>query len=215
MKDSGMGIAPDVRPHVFDPFFTTKSTGQGTGLGLAQVYGIVRQLDGFIQVESEVGKGAFFTIYLPLIDQPATVVDDDQKPPAHGQGETILLVEDEAALRDAMAEMLRELDYQVLTAENGRHALHLFDEHCSAIDLIISDVVMPDMGGKALHQQLVQAYGSDVPLRMLLVTGYTLENETWWRTGNAVTNWMQKPFTAETLAQHVADILREEQGAVV
>ena len=214
MKDNGMGIAPDVLPHVFDPFFTTKSTGQGTGLGLAQVYGIVRQLDGFIQVESEVGKGALFTIYLPLIDQPAAVIEDDQKPPTHGQGETILLVEDEAALRDAMAEMLRELDYHVLTAENGRHALRLFDEHSSAVDLIISDVVMPDMGGKALHQQLVHAYGSKLPLRMLLVTGYSLENETWWRAGNAVTHWMKKPFTADVLAQCVADILREEQGAM-
>ena len=164
-------------------------------------------------MESAVNEGAQFTIYLPVIDQPAIVIKDDQKPPARGAGETILLVEDEAALRGAMAEMLTELGYQVMAAENGRHALLLFGEHKPAIDLVISDLVMPDMGGEELYQQLAQAYSGHAPLRMLLVTGYPVEDEDRWRTGNAITNWLQKPFTVEALAQRVAETLREQPVA--
>jgi PAS domain S-box-containing protein len=211
MCDSGMGIPPDVLPHVFDPFFTTKSTGEGTGLGLAQVYGIVRQLDGFIQVESEVGVGATFTTYLPLIEQQAPPVEGDPQPLMRGKGETILLVEDETALREAIAEMLTQLGYAVLPAEDGQDALSLYAEHQSVIKLIVSDVVMPDMGGQELVQQLAEAYGDTVLLRVLLVTGYSMENLEEWHASSGIVKWLQKPFTVETLAQHVAEMLNEPQ----
>jgi CheY-like chemotaxis protein len=209
ISDSGTGIPADVLPHIFDPFFTTKAPGTGTGLGLAQVYGIVHQLDGFIQVESEVGMGALFTLYLPLVEEPVPILDETQAAPPRGQGETILLVEDEAALREAMAEMLTELGYQVLPAENGRHALYLFGEHKARIDLIVSDLIMPDMGGQELYQQLLQDSPHDEPLRMLLVTGYPQEARAQWRMGNGIVKWLQKPFAMEAFAQRVAETLHE------
>jgi CheY-like chemotaxis protein len=218
MGDSGTGIPADVLAHIFDPFFTTKSPGMGTGLGLAQVYGIVHQLDGCIQVESQVGLGTLFTIYLPLVDQPVTATDDAHSPPPRGQGQTILLVEDEAALREAMAEMLTQLGYQVLAAENGRHAIFLFGENKSRIDMVVSDLVMPDMGGKELYQELVQKYASDGPLRMLLVTGYPQDGHAWQpehqagnqsgsQSANSTIRWLQKPFAMETFAHRVAETL--------
>ncbi len=197
-------------PHIFDPFFTTKAPGAGTGLGLAQVYGIIHLLDGFIQVESQVGLGTLFTIYFPLVDQPITVADESQSLPARGQGETILLVEDQAALREAMAEMLMQLGYQVLSAENGRHAIYLFGENRAHIAMVISDLVMPDMGGQELYQELVREYSSDGPLRMLLVTGYPQESLLNGRTDEGIIKWLQKPFAMDTFAHRVADTLREE-----
>jgi CheY-like chemotaxis protein len=208
LGDSGTGIAPDVLPHIFDPFFTTKSPGTGTGLGLAQVYGIVHQLDGHIQVESEVGKGANFTIYFPLVDQPVPASDASESPPPRGQGETILLVEDEAALREAMAEMLTELGYAVLTAENGRQAISLFEANKAAIDMVVSDLVMPDMGGKELYEALTQEFATESPLRMLLVSGYPQEEVAQWQRGIREIAWLQKPFAMETFAHRVAETLR-------
>jgi PAS domain S-box-containing protein len=207
--DSGMGIPADVLPRIFDPFYTTKAPGTGTGLGLAQVYGIVRQLDGFIQVESQVDLGTLFTIYLPLVDQPVTLADERQSLPPRGQGETILLVEDEAALREAMAEMLTQLGYHVLAAENGRHAIYLFDKHKTGIAMVVSDLVMPDMGGKELYQELVKAYPMDRPLKMLLVTGYPQDNVVPWQTEKEAVRWLQKPFALETFAHRVANILND------
>lgn len=209
--DSGMGIPADVLPHIFDPFYTTKSHGRGTGLGLAQVHGIVHQLDGAIAVESRLGMGSLFTIYLPLVDEAVSPSDEHQAPPPRGQGETILLVEDEAALREAMGEMLTQLGYQVLSAENGRHAIFLFGENKASIDMVVSDLVMPDMGGQELYQELVQEYTSDGPLRMLLVTGYPQEGMTQWATENGIVRWLQKPFAMETFAHRVAETLTERQ----
>lgn len=207
--DSGTGIPPDVLSHIFDPFFTTKAPGAGTGLGLAQVYGIVHLLDGFIQVESQVGMGSLFTIYLPLVDQPvAAGAEEESLPPPRGHGEVILLVEDKAALREAMAEMLAALGYQVLAAENGRHALYLFGESNATVHLVVSDLVMPDMGGKELYQELAQKYSAANPLRMLLVTGYPQSDLIPWQTARGVIQWLPKPFTMETFAQRVAALLQ-------
>ncbi|MCC6455875.1 MAG: response regulator [Caldilineaceae bacterium] len=209
ISDNGVGIPPGALPHIFDPFYTTKSPGMGTGLGLAQVYGIVRQLDGLIKVESQLGVGSFFAVYLPLIDQPANTLDERPTPPPRGQGETILLVEDEADLREAMAEMLTELGYAVLPAENGRHALSLFEQHKSPIAMVVSDLIMPDMGGKELYQHLVQEHANREPLRMLIVTGYPLEKPVQWQTGNGIVKWLQKPFAMDTFAHRVAETLLE------
>jgi CheY-like chemotaxis protein len=208
--DSGTGIPADVLPHIFDPFYTTKAPGTGTGLGLAQVYGIIHQLDGFINVESQVGLGTLFTIYFPLVDQPATVVDESQAPPPRGTGETVLLVEDESALREAMAETLTQLGYQVLTAANGRQAIALFGEHAATIKVVVSDLIMPDIGGKELYQALVQSDAHPDPLRMLLVTGYPRDESEEWHTDkgtHGTIRWLQKPFAMESFARRVAETL--------
>jgi PAS domain S-box-containing protein len=211
LSDTGTGIAAEILPHIFDPFFTTKSPGRGTGLGLAQVYGIVHQLDGHIQVKSTAGEGAHFTIYLPLVDQPAPVARALQAPPPRGQGETILLVEDEAALRQAMAEMLTELGYQVLTAENGRQAITIFTQNTDRINMVVSDLVMPDMGGKELYHELLHKYTDHYALRMLFVTGYAHDDYDQWSMEQGLIKWLQKPFAMETFAHRVAETLTEEQ----
>jgi CheY-like chemotaxis protein len=208
LTDSGTGIPVEVLTHIFDPFFTTKSPGMGTGLGLAQVYGIVHQLDGHIKVESQLGKGAHFTIYFPLVDQPVPASDECQAPPPRGQGESILVVEDDPALRKAMAEMLAELGYAVLTAENGRQAIALFGENQAKINMVVSDLVMPDIGGKELFLALAQGFPTDNPLRMLVVTGYAQEEVAHWQAENGQITWLQKPFTMEIFAQRVAEALR-------
>jgi nitrogen-specific signal transduction histidine kinase/ActR/RegA family two-component response regulator len=207
ISDSGTGIPPDVLPHIFDPFFTTKSPGMGTGLGLAQVYGIVHQLDGVVDVESQVGVGTLFTIYLPLVDQPVAAELEEAAPPPRGEGETILLVEDEAALREAMAEMLIELGYEVLPAENGRQAIQFLSDNELSVDLVVSDLVMPDMGGKELYQELVQEHSQHNPLRMLLVTGYPQEGLAPWQTQQGIIRWLQKPFAMDVFALRVAETL--------
>ena len=212
LSDTGTGIAPDVLPHIFDPFFTTKSPGLGTGLGLAQVYGIVHQLDGFIAVESQAGVGTRFTIYFPLVDQPVVALDETHAPPPRGQGETILLVEDQAALREAMTEMLTALGYQVLPAQNGRDAIALVGADETTIDLVVSDLVMPDMGGKELYQALAQHYPNTQTLRMLVVTGYPPDEIADWPTEHGVVKWLQKPFTMETFAHRVAETLHAEEA---
>ncbi|RIK50442.1 MAG: hybrid sensor histidine kinase/response regulator, partial [Chloroflexi bacterium] len=186
----------------FEPFFTTKPPGKGTGLGLPQVYGIVQQLEGQIQVESTVGEGTQFTIYLPLLNQgEAQPVGAAPIHPPHGHDELILLVEDENALREAVKEMLAGLGYRVVTAQNGASALATYTAHSAEIALVVSDLIMPDMGGMELYHALM---ARDPQARMLLVTGYPHEVET--ETGGHI-QWIQKPFTIDTLAQRVAEAL--------
>jgi CheY-like chemotaxis protein len=204
IADTGVGIPPDVLPRIFDPFFTTKPPGQGTGLGLAQVYGIVRQLGGQIQVESLVGQGTRFTLYLPMLDRPYTAETITVLAPPRGAGETILLVEDEKALRTAMLEMLSTLGYQVLTAESGRRARELYEAYHDRIALLISDLVMPDMSGLELHALLQKEPLNGRPLRLLLVTGYPLKDSDKRIIEHGLVDWIQKPFTMDTLARRVA-----------
>jgi two-component system cell cycle sensor histidine kinase/response regulator CckA len=156
VADTGQGIAPDVLPRIFEPFFTTKPPGQGCGLGLAQVYGIVEQHDGFIGVVTERGRGSTFTVYLPALSLPGKTPEQGSRCEdlMLGHNETIMVVEDGAAARDALAESLAQLDYQVLEASNGEEALRLIREHGHAIELVLTDVVMPQMGGLALLEAL-------------------------------------------------------------
>ena len=213
VADSGVGIPDEVLPHIFDPFFTTKPPGQGTGLGLAQVYGIVRQLDGQVRVESQVDRGTRFTLYLPVLDRPSVAEETSVPAPPRGAGETILLVEDEDALRKAMYEMLSTLGYRVLTAENGHRAHDLFVEHHDAISLLVSDLVMPDMSGLELHALLQQEPLNGLPLRLLLVTGYPLKDDDKLTIEHGLVDWIQKPFAMETLARRVAMALNEQDTA--
>ncbi len=205
IADDGTGIAPEHLSRIFDPFFTTKAPGKGTGLGLAQVYGIVKQHDGSISVDSRVGEGTTLTIYLPMF---VSLAPPNGKPFVIDQAilgtETILLVEDNNILRVSVVNTLSELGYQVLEAENGTVALTILESEPEKIDLIISDVVMPEMGGVVFYQHIQQKYPT---LPLLLMTGYPLGEQAPELAGLP---WIAKPFSVQVLGTKVRTLLRNQ-----
>ncbi len=206
VSDTGTGIAPDVLPHVFDPFYTTKEPGKGTGLGLAQVHGIVAQHEGFLAVETENNAGTAFFIYLPAVQavQMAATTGRQGKLPL-GNGETLLLVEDNLALRHALIDMLESLGYVVVEASNGREALARLVEFGTTIAAVLSDVVMPEMGGIALaHALRMQGYTQSI----ILMSGHPLDEEMQTLQDAGVQTWLSKPCTLEDLAHALAGSLR-------
>jgi PAS domain S-box-containing protein len=210
VTDSGEGIAPEHMPLIFEPFYTTKAEGKGTGLGLATVYGIVKQNGGFIWVYSEPGLGTTFKIYLPQVYQGTerfTPVPPDTSP--RGQ-ETILLVEDEAPVRQSTREFLELIGYTVLEARHGDEALRISREYAGHIHLMITDVVMPNMGGAKLAGQLALERPA---MQVLFVSGYA-EN-TVLRHGpiDVTQRFLQKPFTLKALARKMRQILQKEVAA--
>ena len=212
VTDSGSGIAPEHLSHIFEPFYTTKEEGKGTGLGLATVYGIVKQNSGFIWVYSEPGMGTTFKIYLPQTRQAKLAL----QPPVAIEGsprgcETLLLAEDEAAVRQSAREFLSLSGYIVLEAKNGTEALALARAYNGVIDLMITDVVMPQMGGARLAGELA----SDRPdMKVLFVSGYA--ETTFQRHGaiDVTTRFLQKPFSLKTLARKIREVLDEAQPAL-
>ena len=173
VTDTGTGIPPQNLPHIFDPFFTTKAPGEGTGLGLAQIHGIVGQHHGYIDVESQMGVGSSFTVYLPALEIALDAAPAQDDSSVHqGQGQVLLVVEDEATLRAAMLTILEQWNYRVLEAANGKEALAVLEAHRGQIDLVLSDMVMPDMGGIALFQTLRQ---NGWALPMILISGHPLD----------------------------------------
>jgi signal transduction histidine kinase len=201
VADTGTGISADVLPHIFDPFYTTKEPGAGTGLGLAQVYGIVGMHDGQIRVETAVGAGTTFIIHLPAIKTTAAARLDIELPElATGQGQSILVVEDSLPTRQALADSLTALNYRVRVAENGQQALSILEEHPAEIALVLSDVVMPEMGGLDLIEAMQQR-SIDTPV--VLLTGHPLKEN--WTHLNV--EWLLKPPSLEVLAQVIAQAL--------
>ncbi len=199
VEDTGTGIPEEVLPHIFEPFFTTKPAGEGTGLGLAQVYGLVKQHGGYIDVESRVGEGTCFRIYLPLLEAGAPARSEEPEPVPRGKGEVILVVEDEASVRTTLVRMLQELGYRPLAAPQGPMGLALFQTHREEIALVIADVVMPEMGGVELLHTL-RSLGARVPV--LLISGYPASvDPDWLRQVNA--RLLPKPFGIEQLARQV------------
>ncbi|MBI3959226.1 MAG: GAF domain-containing protein [Chloroflexi bacterium] len=207
VSDSGSGIPPATLARIFEPFFTTKEVGKGSGLGLAQVYGIVKQHGGHIGVESEVGVGTIFSVYLPLDGDSDLSIPHarDETAPQQGRG-TILLVEDNAAARLAVRDTLELLGYRVLAAANGEEALAIFDEQPDAIDLVLSDMVMPRMGGLELYTALQERRSS---VKMMIITGYPLEDGGRSLLQQGIVAWLQKPFSAELLAERLGQVLAE------
>ena len=208
VTDTGNGIPPDVLPHIFEPFFTTKEVGKGTGLGLAQVYGIVNQHEGHIDVSTKMGEGTTFTIYLPVlqvqkVEQPSVAVKDAPQ----GQGETVLVVEDNAEMREAFADILELLNYQVMIAANGRDALDILEKYGDKIVLVLSDLVMPEMGGQALFHAMRQR-GLTLPVVML--SGHPMENELKGLQEQGLAGWMLKPPNMEQLARLLARVMGGE-----
>ena len=199
ITDTGEGIDPDVLPHIFEPFFTTKEVGKGTGLGLAQVYGIVHQHEGCIEVESRLGNGTSFHVYLPALVQETAVSSTNVLTSIpRGNGETILLVEDNQILLDAMQSMLESLNYRVLIAMDGEAGLDTFREHADDIKLILSDVVMPKMGGF----EMVQALQEYAPLpKVFLMTGFPRDMEVPEDLNMLISDLLTKPLNIDQIGQ--------------
>jgi PAS domain S-box-containing protein len=199
VSDNGCGIEKEILSKIFEPFFTTKESGKGTGLGLATVYGIVKQSGGYVWVYSELGHGTTFKIYLPRIDEPAT--PDVQERPMPSKGwETILLVEDEGSLRAIAREILEEHGYRVIEAAGPREAIEMASRHPKPIHLLATDVVMPGMNGRALFESLLAARPE---LRVLYMSGYTddvIAHRGVFESGNLL---LAKPFTALALLGRV------------
>ncbi|MBS1248487.1 MAG: Sensor kinase CckA [Chloroflexi bacterium] len=208
VSDTGTGIPENIIQHIFEPFFTTKEVGKGTGLGLAQVYGIIQQFDGHIEVKSTEGVGTTFTVFLPMV---LTVAEDDTEQIEDvlldGTGRRVLLVEDDPAARQALKSMLEMFDYQVVAAANGLEAL----EHLQAGEFyfVVSDIVMPEMGGVDLYYH-IQAKWPDI--KVLFVTGHPLHGKEKKLLEKEGVFWLQKPFTIQKFIQIVEDFFEEEKA---
>jgi len=216
VRDTGTGIPPDAQSHLFEPFFTTKEVGKGTGLGLAQVHGIVKQHEGEIDVITEMGKGTTFVLYLPALPvaEPEALPEERLALP-RGQGETILVVEDNTTTREALVDSLELLNYRVLEAANGREALEILESpplspplggRKGGIALVLSDLVMPVMGGQALFHTLRQ---QDSAVKMVMLTGHPMARELEELRAQGLDGWLLKPLNIEQLAEVVARALEE------
>jgi CheY-like chemotaxis protein len=205
VSDTGAGISSEVREHIFEPFFTTKPVGEGTGLGLAQVYGIVKQHDGYIDVHSQIGEGTTFIIYLPALKvaretEKISLASDAFR----GRGQTVLVVEDDPTTRQALQALLEAQNYNVLLASDGIEALQCIENTATPIELVISDIVMPEMGGVALYQTLQEQYPD---LKMLFITGHPLDKESRILLEEGGVHWLQKPFSVQGFSQTVKGLL--------
>jgi CheY-like chemotaxis protein len=194
----------ETQSHIFEPFFTTKEPGKGTGLGLATVYGIVKQSNGHIAVDSEPGRGTTFKVYLPSLEQSASLTAPPPAITAHRGNATILLVEDEAPLRALSSESLQRLGYTVLSAADGIEALEAVEKHPGRIDIVVTDIVMPHLGGKELVDTLRQKHND---FGVIFMSGYTESSlpETDTVSGGEVL--LAKPFSSKLLAQKVNEVL--------
>jgi nitrogen-specific signal transduction histidine kinase/CheY-like chemotaxis protein len=204
VSDSGQGMDPATRARIFEPFFTTKRAGKGSGLGLATVYGIVKQSGGYIWVSSEVGQGTTFRIYLPEFTGPIAELPPPPAPVSPRGAETILIVEDEPAVRRMASRALRSQGYAVLEAANGAEALELLARATGAVDLVLSDVVMPILNGRELSERLAV----DRPeIRVLFMSGYTDDDIVRRGLLQPGAPFLQKPFVAADLSRKVRDVL--------
>jgi len=206
VSDTGMGMDSATQAHIFEPFFTTKEKGKGTGLGLATVYGVIKQSDGYIELHSELNVGTTFKIFLPQVDGP---IEEEKAPgmstPLSQQHETVLLVEDEDSLRTLARSVLEKLGYTVIEATNGTDACSKSEQRQGTIHLLLTDVVMPGMNGRALAEKLA---GQRPQLRVLYMSGYTGQ-----AVGHGVlapgSHFLPKPFTRESLGRKVREVLDE------
>jgi PAS domain S-box-containing protein len=205
VSDTGCGMDAETQARIFEPFFTTKEVGKGTGLGLSTVYGIVKQSGGHIWIYSETGRGTTFKVYLP----PAKTGTETWKPAAQpsllpGGTETVLLAEDEVQVRDFAARVLRELGYTVIEARNGREAITAASEAGQKIDILLTDVIMPEMGGKSLSDWI---RGRIPGVKVLFISGYTEGAISNLGELNPGVAFLQKPFTPGELARKVRELL--------
>jgi len=206
ISDSGMGMDEKTKKRIFEPFFTTKKMGRGTGLGLASVYGIIKNHGGFINVYSEKGKGATFNVYLPASEKEVEIKRELSAEVHKGSG-TVLLVDDEEVIVDVGQEILKSMGYKVLTARSGREAVEIFDRAqylTSAPDLIILDMIMPEMGGGETYEKLK---GINPQVKVLLSSGYGIDGQATEILKRGCDGFIQKPFNIKELSQSIRRVL--------
>jgi CheY-like chemotaxis protein len=206
VSDTGTGMTPEVKARMFEALFTTKPAGKGTGLGLATCQTIIQQSGGHIEVDSEIGKGTTFRIYFPRVDKPVDVVAGPNLTGPIPRGtETLLLVEDEVAVRHLAWQVFESLGYQVLRANNGQDALNLVCEHQGApVRLVITDVIMPRMGGKVMAEWLKATYPD---IKILFTSGYTDDALAQQGVLGSGVAFLAKPYTSAVLARKVREML--------
>jgi CheY-like chemotaxis protein len=204
VEDKGTGIDPAVMPRIFEPFFTTKDPGRGTGLGLAMVYGLVHSSDGFVSVASEPGRGSIFSIHLPLVHAPVSAVVEKLDRSFKGRGETVLVVEDNDAVRNLAQDCLVEAGYKVLVAANGLEAIEIDEEHEGAIDLLLSDVVMPVLGGV---ETAISLKAHRPGIAVLLMTGYPSRGQAKSVEIPREFCVLEKPFDPDVLLKTVRQVI--------
>jgi CheY-like chemotaxis protein len=206
VRDTGHGMSREVQEKAFDPFFSTKQPGQGTGLGLSQVYGFVKQSGGHVKIYSQVDEGTTVKVYLPRAHRIATApeeIDGVQVVGAIGS-ECILVVEDEADVRSYLVETLRDLNYRVQEAPDGAAALALYDSHPFRVDLLLTDIVMPGMNGRQLAREMQSRLST---LKVLFITGYSGDSITYQGRLDPGVSMLQKPLTQVVLASKIRDLL--------
>jgi len=207
VSDTGCGMDAATMGRIFEPFFTTKEVGKGTGLGLATVYGIVKQHEGWIEVSSEIGKGSVFNVFLPASSAPVTASAPASPLAAAVRGgqETILVVEDEPVLRDMAHLILQDCGYHVLEADSGAEALRVWERNSDAIDLVLTDMVMP--GGVSGRDLAVRLLANHPQLKVVFTSGYNIEeaNTDFFRRRDA--SFLRKPYTRVDLAKVVRESL--------
>ena len=207
ISDTGCGIDSDTREHLFEPFFTTKEKDKGTGLGLATVYGIVKQHGGNIWVYSEPGLGATFRVYLPVSTDSPESDEADSRTLSESElygSETILVVEDNSQVRNLTRSLLRRQGYKVLAAENGKEGISMMDQHEGPVHLLLTDVIMPDMNGKQLFERISQTYSG---VKVLFMSGYTDNVIAHHGVIDPGVQFIQKPFSMKGLAAKVRETL--------
>jgi CheY-like chemotaxis protein len=209
VSDTGSGMDAETQSHIFEPFFTTKGQGKGTGLGLAMVYGIAEQAGGHIAVESQIGRGTTFQLYLPVVEpvEAHACKETHTSVPCPRRGcETILVVEDQEGVRTLVCEVLRKNGYTVLPARDGREALMLAERNGGRIDLVVTDVVMPQMGGRELAKMLASFRPE---IKVLYMSGY-VDKEISQKEISGLA-FIHKPFTPDALAQKIREVLENNE----
>ncbi len=205
VKDTGIGMDEATRSRIFEPFFSTKKRGRGTGLGLASVYGIIKNHGGFIRVESEKGVGSSFILHLPASEKKADEEDHLESKPDQGRG-TILIIDDEEMIVDVGSQMLQRLGYSVLTAGGGRTGIDIFDHKAESIDLVILDMIMPDLSGRETFEALRRR---NPAVNVLLSSGYSLDGQAKELLTEGCRGFIQKPFTMAELSRKVRELIEK------
>jgi CheY-like chemotaxis protein len=210
VNDTGIGIDNATQQKIFDPFFTTKEMGRGTGLGLSSAYGIIKNHGGIINVYSEKEKGSSFNIYLPASEKKFAAREDRLADEILKGTETILLVDDEDVVVDVGEEMLEEMGYKVLVARSGKEGVDVYTKHKEEIDLVILDMIMPDMGGGEAYDRMKE---EDSDAKVILSSGYSIDGQATEILGRGCNGFIQKPFNMKDLSGKVREIVEERSAS--
>lgn len=199
-----MGIDKEIQKRIFDPFFTTKEKGRGTGLGLASAYSIIKNHEGSIDVDSEINEGTTFHIYLPASEKKVVKKERELSAEILQGGETLLFVDDEDMIIDVGKPMLEKLGYKVFVAKNGKEAIEVYNKHKDEIDMVVLDMIMPDMGGSEAYDRLKEI---NPTIKVLLSSGYSIDGLASEILKRGYDGFIQKPFHMKVLSQKLREIL--------